>query len=326
MFRPLSIRLSSLFSRERQERELDAELRYHVDMLVEQNLRQGMPPEAARREALRVFGPVAGVKDDVRDKWLSRFVEVAAQDVRYGVRSLRRNPGFALVVIITMALGIGANTAIFSVVNGVLLRPLPYKDGDKLVVLHQGQGDPVANDIGFSPKEIDDYRQARSLSDVVEFHNMFFNLLGRAEPERLAAGVVSANYFDVLGVQPLYGRTCVPADDAPGAPAVLVLSNKYWERSFGGDRSVIGKVFRMNDRPHTVIGVMPPVPQYPLDVDVYMPTSACPFRADPANVQQRQFRLINAVFARVRPEVTLEKSQADLDLLATQLQQTYKDD
>jgi len=274
MFRHLSIRLSSLFARERQERELDAELRYHVDMLVEQNLRQGMAPDAARREALRVFGPIAGVKDDVRDKWLSRFVEVAAQDVRYGLRSLRRNPGFALVVIITMALGIGANTAIFSVVNGVLLRPLPYKDGDKLVVLHQGQGDPVANDTGFSPKEMDDYRQAQSLSGVVEFHQMFFNLLGRTEPERLSTGVVSANYFDVLGVRPLQGRTFVEADDAPGAPAVLVLSHAYWQRSFGGDPSVVGKVFRMNDKPHTVIGVMPPVPQYPLEVDIYMPSSA----------------------------------------------------
>jgi predicted permease len=324
MLRNLSVRLSSLFRRERLERELDTELRYHIDMLVEQNIARGMSADDARREAQRVFGTVAAVKDDVRDSWLSRFVEVAAQDIRYGLRSLRRNPGFALVIIVTMALGIGANTAIFSVVNGVLLRPLPYRDGDKLVVLHHGQGDPVTNDIGFSPKEMDDYRQARSLSDVVEFHNMFFNLLGREEPERLSTGVVSANYFDVLGVKPLYGRTFVAGDDAPGAPAVLVLSHKYWKRSFDGDPSVVGKVFRMNDRPHTVIGVMPAVPQYPLEVDVYMPSSACPFRSAPTLIANRRGRMLTA-FARVRPEVTLSKSQADVDLVAAQMQTAYKD-
>ncbi|HET7697063.1 MAG TPA: ABC transporter permease [Vicinamibacterales bacterium] len=323
MFRHLSVRLSSLFKRARLERELDTELRYHLDMLIEQNLAKGMPPDAARREAQRVFGTMDAVKDDVRDSWLSRFVEVAAQDIRYGVRSLRRNPGFALVIIVTMALGIGANTAIFSVVNGVLLRPLPYQDGDKLVVLHHGQSDPVANDFGFSPKEMDDYRQAQSLSGVVEFHNMFFNLLGRAEPERLSTGVVSANYFDVLGVTPLHGRTFVAADDAPGAPAVLVLGYKYWERSFGGDRSVVGQTFRMNDRPHTVIGVMPPVPQYPLEVDIYMPSSACPFRSSPSLIANRRGRMLTA-FARVRPEVTLAKAQADLDLVAARLQTDYK--
>src|SRR5688500_6495152 len=302
MFRNLSVRLSSLFRRERLERELDTELRYHIDMLTEQNVQKGMTPDAARREAQRTFGPVAGIKDDVRDNWLSRFAEVAAQDVRYGLRSLRRNPGFALVIIVTMALGVGANTAIFSVVNGVLLRPLPYKDGGKLIVLHHGQGDPITNDFGFSPIEINDYRQARSLSDVVEFHNMFFNLLGRAEPERLSTGVVSANYFDVLGVQPRHGRTFVAADDAPGAPAVLVLSHKYWERSFGGDPNVVGQVFRMNDRPHTVIGVMPPVPQYPLEVDIYMPTSACPFRSARTLIENRRGRMLTA-FARMRPDV-----------------------
>jgi predicted permease len=323
MLRHLSVRLGSLFKRQRLERELDTELRYHIDMLVEQNIKKGMPPDAARREALRVFGTVEGIKDDVRDNWLSRFFETAAQDIRYGVRSLRRNKGFALVIVVTMALGIGANTAIFSVVNGVLLRPLPYRDPAGLVVLHQGQGDPVANDIGFSAKDIADYRRARSLSDVVEFHQMTFNLLGRAEPERLVTGVVSANYFDVLGVTALAGRTFVPADDEPGAPAVLVLSYKYWERSFGGDPSVVGKVYRMNDRPHTVVGIMPPVPQYPSEVDIYMPTSACPFRSNPANIANRQFRLVNA-FARVRPEVALNKSQADLDILARQLQQEYK--
>jgi hypothetical protein len=248
MIRNLSA-LGSLFRRERLERELDAELRYHIDMLVSRTC-SGPGAGEERAAGVRVFGTVAGVKDDVRDNWLSRFFEVAAQDVRYGVRSLRRNPGFALVIIVTMALGIGANTAIFSVVNGVLLRPLPYHDGDKLVVLHRGQRDALANDMGFSVKDIRDYRNARSFSDIVEFHNMFFNLLGRAEPERISTGVVSANYFDVLGVQPLAGRTFVAADDAPGAPAVLVLSYNYWERSFGGDQKVVGRVFRMNDKPH----------------------------------------------------------------------------
>jgi putative ABC transport system permease protein len=324
MIRRLSTRLYFLFGRNHLERELDTELKYHLDMLTEQNVKAGMPPDQARREALRVFGNVAGVKDDVRDNWLARFLEVAAQDLRYGVRSLRRNPGFALVIIITMALGIGANTAIFSVVNGVLLRPLPYKDGDRLVVLHHGRGDPVANDFFFSPKEMDDYRQARSLTGVVEFHNMFFNLLGRAEPERLSTGVVSANYFDVLGVQPLHGRTFVGADDAPGAPAVLVLSHKYWERSFGGDPKVVGQVFRMNDRPHTVVGVMPPVPQYPLEVDIYMPSSACPFRSARTTIDNRRARMLTA-FARVRPDVDLPKAQADIDIIAAQLPVAHKD-
>jgi len=326
MIRHLSTRLRSLFRRDRLERELDVELKYHIDMLIEQNVRAGMSDLEARRAALRVFGPVDGIKDDVRDAWLSRFVETAAQDVRYGLRNLRRNPGFALVVMLTMALGIGANSAIFSVVNGVLLRPLPFRNGDRIVVLRQGQGDTVANNMGFSPKDIDDYRQARSFSDVVEFHNMFFILLGRAEPERVSSGVVSANFFDVLGITPMYGRSFVPADEAHGAPAVLVLSYKYWQRSFGADPKVVGQVFRMNDRPHTVVGVLPPVPQYPLEVDVYMPTSACPFRSNPKNVENRQFRLMQTAFALVRPEVRLSKSQADLDLVAARLGKDHPDD
>jgi putative ABC transport system permease protein len=333
MLRHLTVRLGSLFRRERLEQELDAELRYHIDMLVEQNIARGMSAAAARREALRVFGAVAGVKDDVRDHWLARFVEVAAQDIRYGMRSLRRNPGFALVIIITMALGIGANTAIFSVVNGVLLRPLPYKEGDKLVELHHGKGDTVANPANeyfFSPKDIDDYRKARSFSDVVEFHNLNFTLLGRAEPLRVSTGVVSANYFDVLGVKPLYGRTFVAADDAAGAPAVLVLTYKYWAHNFDEDPGVIGKVFRMNDKPHTVIGILPQVPLYPVDaqgkeMDVYMPSSACPFRSAQALIDNRQGRMLNA-FARVIPEATLEKSAADLELTAARLRQDYPKD
>jgi len=324
--RHLAVRMRSLFRRERLEQELDAELQYHIDMLVEQNLARGMSREQARREALRVFGPVAGVKDDVRDRWLSRFFEVALQDVRYGIRSLRRSPGFSLVIIMTMALGIGANTAIFSVVNGVLLRPLPYKGGDKLVELHQGTGADPAGEIGFSVKDIADYRTARSFSDVVEFHNMFFTLLGRSEPLRVSTGVVSANYFDVLGITALYGRTFVDADDKPGAPAVLVLTYDYWAKHFDEDPGIVGKVFRMNDRPHTVIGVLPPVPLYnpqsDSPVELFMPTSACPFRSRQGFIDNRSARMMS-VFARVRPEATLLKSAADLDILAARLAQDY---
>lgn len=325
MVKRLVLRLESLFGRGWRERELDAELKYHLDMLVEQNLQKGMSRRQARREALRVFGPIEAVKDGVRDRWLSRFAEIAWQDVRYGVRSLGRNPGFALLVTLTMALGIGANTAIFSVVNSVLLRPLPYKDPGRLVVLHQGPGDAAANDMYFSVKDIADYRQSRSFSDVVEFHNMFFNLLGGSEPERVSTGVVSANYFDVLGVKPLYGRTFTAADDVLGAPAVLVLSHKYWVTSFGGDPHVVGRVFRMNDKPHTVVGVLPDVPQYPVGVDVYMPTSACPFRSSPNFIAHRNQRMMNA-FARLKPEVTLDKSRADFQIAADTLAKTYPGD
>ncbi len=151
---------------------------------------------------------------------------------------------------------------------------------------------------------------------------MWFILLGRPEPERVATGVVSAGFFNLLGVRPLYGRTFVEADDKPGAPAVLVLSYTYFQRSFGGNPSVVGRVFRMNDRPHQVVGVLPPVPQYPRQVDVYMPTSACPFRSSPAMIERRDARMMQA-FGRLKPGVTLEKARADLDAVAAGLQAAY---
>ena len=326
MLRRVRTRVRSLLHRTEMEADLDKELSFHVDMLTEQHVRAGMAPGEARRAALTTFGSIAQVKDNVRDTWLSRVVEALVHDVRYGARNLRRSPGYAAMVVITMALGIGANTAIFSVVNGVLLRPLPYVDGERLVVLHQQRPLAGINDTFFSYQEILDYRaQAQSLDGVVEFHSMWFILLGRPEPERVATGVVSAGFFDVMGVKPLYGRTFVDADDAPGAPAVLVLGHWYWQRSFGGDPSVVGKVFRMNDRPHQVVGILPDVPQYPRAVDVYMPTSACPFRSAPRSVTERDARMMQA-FARLKPGVTLHKAQADLDIVAAGLQSAVPGD
>ena len=224
-------------------------------------------------------------------------MERVIADIRYAARSLLKSPGFALATVVTLALGIGANTAIFSLINGVLLQPLPYRDGDRLVLLRQSAPKAEIENLAFSIQEIYDYRDMNeSLEGLVEHHSMTFTLLGRSEPERVSTGVVSADFFDVLGVQPTLGRMFYPEDDDLGAEAVLVLSHGYWQRSFGGAEDIIGQAFEMNDKPHTVIGVLPPIPQFPTEHDVYMPTSACPFRA---GAEQRMAE--NRSAFRVRP-------------------------
>ncbi|MDP6579230.1 MAG: ABC transporter permease [Vicinamibacterales bacterium] len=250
------------------------------------------------------------------------------RDMRYGMRTLWRSPGYSLLVVITLALGIGANTAIFSVVNGVLLRPLPYQDGHELVLARQSAMRAGAENIPFSVKEIIDYRDLlETLDGFVEYHGMSFTLLNRGEPDRVLTGVVSSNFFDVLGVQPLLGRSFVETDDDLGAEAVLVLSYPYWQQRFGGDPNVVGAVFEMNDQPHTVVGVLPPIPQYPRDNDVYMPTSACPFRArGEARMHEDRtaFRGMTA-FGRLRDGVTVERFGTDLATVAGRLQQDFPD-
>ena len=279
------------------ERELDAELRFHLDMQTTEYVRQGVAPEAARRSAQQLFGGVEGIKDDVRDTWLTRLVETLGQDVRYGVRSLRRQAGYALAVVVTMTLGIGANTAIFSVVNAVVLQPLPYERGEDLVLLRQARSG--VDNTGFSLTDIDDIKTlSTSLDAVVEYHSMYFILLGGDEPERVAAGVVSWDYFQTLGVTPLLGRTFRAEDDGHEAPATILLSHEYWQRAFGGNRDVVGRVVEMNDRPHTIVGVLPDVPMYPQPNDVYMPRTACPFRANPSDRYRRGSGMASALGRR----------------------------
>ncbi|HKE27496.1 MAG TPA: ABC transporter permease [Bryobacteraceae bacterium] len=319
MARKLSSIFRFLFRRPAVETELNAELQYHLDRQIEQNIARGMSPAEARREALILIGGVAPLKDDCRDVRLGRLIETFWQDARYGVRVLAKNPGFAAAAIATLALGIGANTAIFSLVYSVLLRPLPYAQGSRLVVLHENAPRAHVIDFPFNVKEICDYRDRNhTLTDVVEHHTMNFLLIGKDSAERVETGVVSANFFDVLGVKPVLGRTFVAADEQPGGPAVLILSYKYWMAHQGGDPNIVGKIFQMNNRPHTVIGVLPSIPQYPAEVDVYMPTSQCPTRSSQAFIRNPRGRMMT-VFGRLKPGVTLAQAQSDLSTVAANI-------
>ena len=311
--------LKALFAGRRMEKDLDEEIRFHVEHETEKYARRGMSPEAARTEALRRFGGVEKTKEEVREADRAIFFETVLQDVRYGLRALRKNPGYAAAAVLTLALGIGANTAIFSVVHGVILQSLPYGGGDKLVRIQVDAPGAGIEDGAFAPLEIADLQNlSRSFTGIAEYHSMWFVLLGRPEPERVQTGVVSAHFFDLMGVKPILGRTFAKGEDQHGAEAVLVLSHQYWMRSFGGDPKIVGQVFRMNDRPHTVIGVLPPIPGYPDENDVYMPISACPFRSSEQMEHDRNMGMLNA-FARLKDGASLASAKKDLAEVAAKM-------
>ena len=305
-------RLLALLRHGELDRGLNAEVRFHIEMETEKNIRLGMRPDDARRAALRSFGPMEKHKEDTRDARGISWLENLMADLRYGARALVKHPGYALLAVLTLGLGIGANTAIFSVINGVLLKPLPYENGDRLVVLQQSR--PLAGQpqVGVAIAEYFDYRErARDVFDgLVEYHQMNFDLINRGEPDRVNTGVVSANFFDLLGIKPILGRTFVAEDDMRDAEAVLVLSHTYWRTKFGGDPNIVGQVFEMNDRPHRVIGVLPNVPHYPQENDVYMPVLACPFRAQGERAIPQNRRAFGAlsVFGRLKEGVNAEQS------------------
>ena len=264
----------------------------------------GLPSERAPNNSSSRSKPSAKKKSQMNNRFLS-FLDHFRQDLAYGVRGLARKPGFAAVVILTLALGIGANTAIFSVVHGVLMRPLPYGAPERLVILHQAAPKIGEDSFGFSVLDFTDFRErTRTLSALSEYHSMWFILLGRPDPERVQTAVVSDNFFELLGVKPLLGRTFRPGEDKPGAAPVLILSYNFWQKSFGGDPNVVGQVFQMNDKPHTVVGVLPPLPAFPTDDQIFMPAAACPFRGRENVLTNRDGRIISHVFARLKDGVT----------------------
>ncbi len=311
-------RLRALADREALDAELDDELRFHLDRQIAQFVDQGMDPAAARTEALRLFGGVEKTKEECRDERRVGLVDNFVQDVGYAVRTLNKSRGFALLAIVTLALGIGANSAIFSVVNGVVLAPLPYPDSDDLMVVEAGAPGVGRPRISFTTREFYEYRAVAETLDLVEYHSMSFTLLGHGFAKYVETGVVSYDFFDVLGLTTQHGRTFVAADEHVGAEAVLVLSDRFWREEFNADPGVVGEVFEMNDRPHRVIGVLPPIPHYPRYNDVYMPTSACPFRARNENgmdTDRDVFRNL-WVFGRLTGGATVDHAEQEISMLA----------
>jgi len=325
----LLTRLRSIATSRRLDDEITREIDAHIAMEIEHRQKQGLTPEEARRTALRDFGGVGRVREEVRDMRGMTIWDAFSQDLKFGVRTLRRSPGYTLAAVSILALGIGANTAIFSVIDGVLLKPLPFRNGDELILVQQSLPAQQNAPVGVAIPELFDYRKrSTTVKELVEYHRMSFVLLNQGEPDRVDTAVVSANFFDMLGVRPLHGRSFNDKDDDLGSDAVLMLSNGYWKQKFGGDPNVIGKVLEMNNRVHTVVGVLPDYPQYPAANDVYMPTSACPFRASAEqNLPggHRSFGALN-VFGRLAPGATAANASAELNALGGSFEKDFARD
>jgi predicted permease len=250
--------LRNLFSRADVERDLDDELRAYVDLLTAEKIRGGMSPDAARRAALVEAGGVEQIKEGVRSTRRGALVEGTLQDLRYGLRLLRRSPGFAALAVVTIGLGIGANSAIFSVINGVVRKPLAYSESDRLMFLTSQFPNLGFDKFWISPPEYFDFKShTRAFSDVAAYTTGAQNVSAGDQPERVNAAFVTANMFHVLRASPELGRVFTPEEDLPNSAPVVVLSHELWARAFGGDKSIVGKTAQVNGRSSTVVGVMP---------------------------------------------------------------------
>jgi len=314
-------------------RDVSSEIGFHIEMRTRELIEAGVPPDQARAKAIASFGDRDAIEAACRDERRQRVREHAwrdeldsvVQDVRYAMRTLARSPGFTATVLLTLALGIGANSAIFSMVNGVLLRRLPYANADRIVVVQHPSPAMGIEDLGFSAPEVADFAaQTRSIDGIAEYHSMSFDLLGHGDPRRVQTGVVSADFFQVLGVKPLLGRAFLTGEDQEGATPVLVLSYRFWVNELGADSSIVGKAFTMNDRQHVVVGVLPPLPNYPDQNDVFMPISSCPFRSQPHMKTARGMRMVSIV-ARAAPGVALSSVQRDMAAIEARNHGLYPD-
>ena len=320
----IGMRVRSLMRRERVDSELDDELRFHLERQIAENMAAGMLREEARCAAMREFGGVDQIREECSDMRRVNWLQDFAQDVRYGLRMLRKLPGFTAVAIITLALGIGANTAIFSIVYAVLLRPLPYPHPDQLVSVTMA--DPQAG-IPSNGTSYDNFREWRDQNHVFtelaafQFHQL--TLIGYGEPLSIDTAVITPGMFSVFGVKPLAGRTFVPADGNNGAPAVVVLSENLWRDRFGSDPKIIGTSITLDKKSYTVIGVAPASFRYP-------PLTSTehiwiPLQQDPVfgPWMDRPGGHWLRVIARVKAGISLAQAQSEMDTIDARLAKKY---
>jgi putative ABC transport system permease protein len=249
-----------LLRRRKFDADLDEEMRLHRELLEQQQIEHGLSPEEAHYAAQRRFGNDLALREETRDMWGWNWLETLLQDVRYGLRQLRRSPGFTAAAVITLAMGIGTTTALFTVVRSVLLKPLPFKDPARLLRLYEHSSDdkfPYNNNAAGVFAEWK--KQSRSFSDLAIFRGEQYNLssAGGQLPEKVNAAVCSWNLFPTLGVEPALGRNFTAGDDQPSAPATVVLSWGLWQRRFAGDPSILGRSIHLDAKSYVVLGVMP---------------------------------------------------------------------
>jgi putative ABC transport system permease protein len=297
------------------ERDLDEELRGHLALSVQERVERGEDPEAARRAALADLGGVMGTRDSMRQVWSNRWIDTAealAQDTRIALRSLRQAKGLAATVALTLALGIGANAAMFSVVREVLLRPLVNRDEDRLIYIRQSAPGLRAENTTFSVPEVDDLRsRVTTIAAFGDFSTVEFNMIGFGEPRVVQAGVVGGSYFDVMGLRPVLGRLLNAADDGPQAAPVVVLTYRFWSVSLDSDPSVIGRSIRLGTRTATVIGVLEPSVPYPAATEIIANIVTSPHHLGATMVTERTHRMTE-LFGRLAPGATLQDARSEL--------------
>ena len=318
--RQLATRFVALFRKRHLEQEMNEELHSHLEMLIEENVRRGMSREESRYAALRSFGAVEQVKEDYREQRGLVMFETFLQDVRYGVRMLRKNPGFAAVAIITLGLGIGVNTTIFSFVQGMMLRQPPVADPNRVMMLcgtnPKGGWMPDMTPVS-APDFLDWRRQAKSYSGMAAATFNSFTLSGSEQPERVPGGQVSANYFQVLGVAPLRGRTFAHGEDQPGHAKVAMIGEDLWRQHFGADPAAVGRTLKVNGEDYTVIGVVPSrFRMWLFPSQLWTPLDFMPEQLGPEG--RKNHWLLN-VFARLKPGVSRPQAQAELAGIASRL-------
>ncbi len=317
--RSISNRLRNLFLKDTVEREADQELRFHLEREVAQQISSGMSPEEARRVALLEFGGLEQFKEDCREARGVNRIETLLADLRYGFRTLRKSPGFAIVSVLTLALGIGANTAIFSMVNALLLHPYNFRNLDSLVRVWEDRGIDEGYDARYiAPADADDLRSSNGIFEgLTTYSFQSFGLGTEGDVQPILGCRVSANFFDVLAVTPAAGRLFSAAEEQPGADQVAIVSYGSWQRRFGGDPRLLGKTISLNGRAYTIVGIMPKDFDYPVPVELWVPLALTPAeRAD-------RTQLSLSALARLKREVSVSQASVVLAGFSHRLQQEF---